>query len=76
MSGVVMNLEAMVWTWLRLQQFWCAEQAQDLVEYTLILALLVLGCVAILGIFMPSVRSIWGGTTNELSSAASTAGGS
>jgi len=71
-----MNLEAMVWIWLHLQQFWCTEQAQDMVEYTLILAFLVLGCIGIIGLFMPSVKAIWSGTTTTLSTAGSVASGS
>lgn len=59
--------------WAYLQEFWCTEEAQDLVEYTLIIALFVLASVSVVGIFMPSVKSIWSTTGSELATAATVA---
>lgn len=64
-----MNLEAMVRIHQFLQRFWCAEEAQDLVEYTLILCAFVIACFSVLGIFMPSVKAIWTTAGNDLTSA-------
>jgi len=63
----------MVQIWVYLRRFLCAEEAQDLVEYTLIIALFVLASVSVVGIFMPSVKSIWSTTGSELATAATVA---
>ena len=55
------------------QQFWVSEEAQDLVEYTLIVAGILVTFFAVLGIFIPNVNFIWSVTNNNLSTAASTA---
>lgn len=49
-----------------LRQFWRTDEAQDLVEYTMIICVFVLGCFSIIGIFMPSVKGIWSHSTSEL----------
>ena len=59
--------------WAYLQEFWCTEEAQDLVEYTLIIALFVLASISVVGIFMPSVKSIWSTNASELAAAAAIA---
>ena len=68
---VVMNMEAMVRIWAFLQQFWCTEEAQDLIEYTIIVAVFVLASVSVIGIFMPSVKAIWSTNDSELATASS-----
>lgn len=68
---VVMRLEAMVRIRRYLKQFWCTEEAQDLVEYTIIVAVFVLASVSVIGIFMPSVRVIWSTNDSELATASS-----
>ncbi len=55
----VMSVEAMVRFQRYLQQFWCVEEAQDLVEYTMILAVFVLACVGVASMLTPSIRTIW-----------------
>ena len=68
-----MSLEDMVRIHQFLQRFWCTEEAQDLIEYTIILAVFVLGCFSILGIFMPSVKAIWTTAGSDLTTANSSA---
>lgn len=60
---------------MRQKDFWRDDSGQDLIEYTLLLAMV---CLASAGLFISSgtaVSGIWGTTTNNLS-AASTAAGS
>jgi Flp pilus assembly pilin Flp len=68
---VVMNMEAMVRIRAYLQEFWCTEEAQDLIEYTIIVAVFVLASVSVIGIFMPSVKAIWSTNDSELANASS-----
>ena len=56
-----------------LRQFWAAEQAQDLVEYSMILAVVVLAVVGVSGILARPMNSIWTVTNENLSSALSVA---
>jgi Flp pilus assembly pilin Flp len=65
-----MNMEAMVRIRRYLQQFWFTEEAQDLIEYTIIVAVFVLATVSVIGIFMPSVKAIWSTNDSELVNAA------
>ena len=65
-----MNVEAMVRIRQYLEQFWRTEEAQDLIEYTIIVAVFVLACVSFLGMFMPSVKAIWSTNDSELTNAA------
>ena len=65
-----MNVEAMVRIRQYLQRFWRTDEAQDLIEYTIIVAVFVLACVAFLGMFMPSVKAIWSTNDSQLSNAA------
>ncbi len=54
--------------------FWREDSGQDLIEYTLLLAMV---CLASAGLFISSgasVSGIWAVTQNNLSSANSTAG--
>jgi Flp pilus assembly pilin Flp len=55
-----------------LQQFWQAEEAQDLIEYTLIVAAVALVCAGVLTILTPSTKAIWQKGNTVLSQAAST----
>jgi Flp pilus assembly pilin Flp len=52
-----------------LQQFWRNEEAQDLIEYTLILAIFALGCFSIFGMFTPSIHGMWSTSGSELTTA-------
>jgi len=52
-----------------LQQFWRGDEAQSLVEYTIILAIFVLGCFSIFGMFTPSIHGMWSTSGSELNSA-------
>ncbi|MGA2041074.1 MAG: hypothetical protein ABSH42_17485 [Bryobacteraceae bacterium] len=65
-----MNVEAMVRIRQYLQEFWCTDQAADLIEYTIIVAVFVLASFSVIGIFMPSVKAIWSASTSELAAAA------
>jgi pilus assembly protein Flp/PilA len=53
-------------TW---QMFWNDESGQDLIEYSLLLALVALAAVALLGTVGNSVTKIWSGIGSTLSSA-------
>lgn len=55
------------------QQFWYSDEGQDLVEYTLVIAAVAMGCFGILGILSPSVHTIWTLSNSELSAAGSMA---
>jgi Flp pilus assembly pilin Flp len=55
------------------QQLWRNEDGQDLTEYALLLALIVLTTAAIVTAPMPAVNQIWEQGNSELSIAASTA---
>lgn len=66
-----MNMEAMVRIRRYLQQFWFTEEAQDLIEYTIIVAVFVLASISVIGIFMPSVKAIWSMNDSELVTASS-----
>jgi Flp pilus assembly pilin Flp len=54
-----------------LQQFWQAEEGQDLIEYTLIVAAVALVCAGILITFTPTTRAVWQHNNILLSEAAS-----
>jgi Flp pilus assembly pilin Flp len=56
-----------------LRNFWKDEQGQDLIEYTLLMAFVALASAALFLGAGGSIKSIWGTTNNQLSSAASTA---
>jgi Flp pilus assembly pilin Flp len=55
----------------RLKRFWSEEDAQDLVEYSLLLGFIALAAVAILNGLSGTVKSVWGTLNTDLSSAAS-----
>jgi Flp pilus assembly pilin Flp len=55
------------------QQLWRDDEGQDLAEYVLLLALVVLTTAAIITAPMPAVNQIWDTSNNELSTAASSA---
>ena len=49
-----------------LRQFWCKDEAQDLVEYTIILAIFALGCFSVFGLLEPSIKGMWSTSGSEL----------
>jgi Flp pilus assembly pilin Flp len=51
--------------------FWCDEDGQDLVEYSLLLAFLALAAIAILSSVSGSVNALWATISSSLTSAAS-----
>jgi len=53
------------------RQLWRDEDGQDLTEYALLLALVVLTTAAIILAPMPAVNQIWSQSNSELSTAAS-----
>jgi Flp pilus assembly pilin Flp len=53
-----------------LKAFWCEEDGQDLVEYSLLLAFLALAAVTILTQTSTSLNSLWGKISSTLASAA------
>jgi Flp pilus assembly pilin Flp len=55
------------------QQFWYSDEGQDLIEYTLIVALMVLTIFGLLGIFGPNIKTIWTYSNSNLSTAGSIA---
>ncbi|MGB7763047.1 MAG: hypothetical protein WBL61_24650 [Bryobacteraceae bacterium] len=56
-----------------LTSFWNGDQGQDLIEYTLLLAFLVLASAALLIGAGSNVNSIWTTTNTQLSAAATCA---
>lgn len=52
-----------------LQHFWQAEDGQDLIEYSLLLALIALVAVTILSQVGTSVKTIWSNINTQLSTA-------
>ena len=57
-----------------LRTFWSDEQGQDLIEYTLLMAFVALASAALFMGAGGSIKSIWGTTSNQLGSAANSAG--
>jgi Flp pilus assembly pilin Flp len=55
----VMTVEAVLRFQRYLRQFWCIEEAQDLVEYTMILAVFVMACIGVATMLTPSIKTIW-----------------
>jgi len=58
-----------------MRSFWRDEQGQDLIEYTLLLAFVALASAALFISAGGSIKTIWGITNNQLSSAATSASG-
>jgi Flp pilus assembly pilin Flp len=56
-----------------LKALWQEEDGQDLVEYSLLLAFIALGAVAILSSTSKSLNSLWSTISTTLSSAAASA---
>jgi Flp pilus assembly pilin Flp len=46
--------------------FWCEQDGQDLTEYSLFLCFVALACTAFLGMFHPSISTIWQVSNNSL----------
>jgi Flp pilus assembly pilin Flp len=59
-----------------LRNFWNDEQGQDLIEYTLLMAFVALASAALFIGAGASIKSIWGSTNSQLSSAAASAASS
>jgi Flp pilus assembly pilin Flp len=59
-----------------LRKLWREEYGQDLTEYSLFICFVALACTAFLGIFHPSVTSIWTTTNNNIQQAGSFASAS
>ena len=59
---------------MSLYNFWKEEDGQDLIEYTLLLAMVCLASAALMIGSSESVHGIWSTTNNNLSSAGSMAG--
>jgi Flp pilus assembly pilin Flp len=57
-------------------KLWREDDGQDLMEYSLFLCFVALACTAFLGIFHPSVTTIWQTSNNNLQTAGSFASGS
>ncbi|HWB87183.1 MAG TPA: hypothetical protein VG675_23770 [Bryobacteraceae bacterium] len=58
-----------------LHHFWLAETGQDLAEYSLILCFVALATFFLLGMFEPSINTIWGASNNHLDTANRVAAG-
>lgn len=56
-----------------LKALWQEEDGQDLVEYSLLLAFIALGAVAILSSTSKSLNSLWSTISSTLASAATSA---
>ena len=62
--------------WCRARRLWTSEQGQDLTEYALLLAFVVLGAVAIFMVNVTSMSSIWITANSIVNQAAVQANGS
>jgi Flp pilus assembly pilin Flp len=49
--------------------FWCDEQGQDLIEYTLLMAFVAIAVVGLFAGAGGSVKGVWAVTNNELTQA-------
>jgi len=58
---------------VNLYNFWKEEDGQDLIEYTLLLAMVCLGSAAVMIGSGESVHTIWNTNSNNLASARSVA---
>jgi len=54
-------------------EFWYSQKAQDLIEYSLIIALIAVASYGIISLIFPSTQYIWTGANTSLSTAASAA---
>jgi len=52
-------VEAVVEIRRLIKSLWRCEKAQDIVEYSMLLAVLVLACASILIILAPNIKTIW-----------------
>jgi pilus assembly protein Flp/PilA len=53
------------------KRFWCEEEGQDLVEYSLLLAFVALAAVAVLTTAKTSISTIWSSINSSLTAASS-----
>lgn len=53
-----------------LQQFWQAEDGQDMIEYSLLLALIALVAISIMSAMKPDISKIWSGISTQVSTGA------
>lgn len=54
-----------------LKRFWCEEEGQDLVEYSLLLAFIALAAVSVLTTVKTSISTIWSSINSSLTVASS-----
>ena len=52
------------------KEFWSSESGTDMVEYTLLLAFIVLACAAALLGIGPDINTLWSVSNSRLTSAA------
>ena len=57
-----------------LKAFWCEEDGQDLIEYSLLMAFIALAAVALLQGIQGQVSSLWNSINVAMSKAVSAAG--
>ena len=62
--------------WHLARSFWTSEQGQDLTEYALLLAFVVLGAVAMFIVNVSSLTTIWGQADSIVNQAAAQSKGS
>jgi Flp pilus assembly pilin Flp len=56
-----------------IERFWREEDGQDIVEYTLLIGVMVLGAAALMRPQQSSVSAIWGATSTNLRDAVTSA---
>lgn len=73
MNLISLGLSFFVWTQslLWLVAFWEDETAQDLVEYSLLLAFIAMAAIALLSAAGTSIKTLWTGVNSQLKNAAS-----
>ncbi|SPE29134.1 putative Flp/Fap pilin component [Candidatus Sulfopaludibacter sp. SbA3] len=55
---------------------WCDEHGQDLVEYSLLIALIAISCAIFIGAGRPAVNGIWASANSQIVTANGAAAGS
>jgi Flp pilus assembly pilin Flp len=54
-------------------RFWREEEAQDLIEYTLLITFIAIACMWFVGAGGPAIRGVWTGANSTVDQANTTA---
>jgi len=56
-------------------KFWCEEEGQDLIEYSLLITFIAIACAALIGSGRSAVNMIWQTSNSDISQGYSAATG-